>query len=95
MDMLQTSVEMIETNPSVVFLPYNLPFPVCPLHPLEGALLATAVWQWNQVVHIKDLPVLCAHSTNSAATSARNLATLAGRNPLLVEHCKPSLPTLP
>ena len=91
MDMLQTSVEMTETNLSVVFLPYNLPFPVCPLHPLEGALLATAVWQWNQVAHLKYQPVLCAHRTNSAATSLCTLETLAGRNPLPVTPSRISL----
>ena len=68
MDMLQTSVDMIETKPSVVFPPQCLPFPVCPLNPLGDPLLATAVWQWNQVVLPKFQPVLCAHNSNSTVT---------------------------
>ena len=93
MHILQTSVEMIETNPSVVFLPHNLPFPVCPLHPLEGALLATAVWQLNQVAHLMYQPVLRAHRTNSAATSLCILETLAGRNPLPAAPSRTSVPS--
>ena len=93
MDMLQMSVEMIETNLSVVFLPYNLPFPVCPLYPLGGALLATAVWPWNQVAFLKLQPVLCAHRSNSAATSLCILETLAGRDPLPAAPNRTSLPS--
>ena len=69
MDMLQTSVDMIKTNPSVVFLPKNLPFPVCPLYPIGDPLLAAVVWPWNQVALLKPQLVLCAHRSNSTVTS--------------------------
>ena len=75
MDVLQTCVVMAKLDLSVVFLPHSLPFPVRPLYPLGGALLATAVWPWNQAELLQDLPVRSARTSNSIAASLCPLET--------------------
>ena len=84
MDLLQTSVEMAKLDLSVVFLPHSLPFPVCPLYPLGGALPATAVWPWNQAELLMDQPVRSVRKSNSIAASLCPLEIRVGRNPLPV-----------